>query len=64
MPAEINVRSQLTSCLRLTAGLQPGFGSPVVAVLDLWSPEHVLGGPGAAALPGVLGACSGEELGF
>lgn len=52
------------SCLMLTAGLQPGFGLPMVAVLDLWSPEYVLGGPGAAALPKVPVASSGEELCF
>lgn len=48
----------------LTAGLQPGFGPLVVALLDLWSPEHVLGVCSAAALPRVPVASSGMGFAF
>lgn len=43
MPAEINAISQLTLLPDAHCRASARLGPPVVAVLDQWSPEHVLG---------------------
>lgn len=64
MPAEINVRSQLTlppnADCRASARLWAPHGGCVGPVV----PRTRVGGPGAPALPSVPVACSREELCF